>query len=51
MYQGLFLTLIREEEERGSAAGHRAAIARYREALPCARLGADACANELAEER
>jgi hypothetical protein len=46
MYQDLFLALIREEEERGSAAGHRAVIARYREALPCVRLGMDTCGSE-----
>jgi len=49
MYQGLFLTLIREENERGSEADARAAVARYREVLPCARLGTDACANEPGE--
>ena len=51
MYQGLFLSLIREEDERGSAPGRRAAIARYRESLPCARLGTDACTNEPPEGR
>ena len=46
MYQELFRTLIREEAERGLDVGYRAAIGRYREALPCARLGEDACADE-----
>jgi hypothetical protein len=49
LYQAPFLALIRALRERGAAAGLREATVKYVDALPCARLGPDACSNQPAD--
>jgi hypothetical protein len=46
LYRAPFLALIRALRERGTAAGVREATTKYIDALPCARLGADACSSQ-----